>query len=103
MLAFGIDYKRKAVSPLLSGILFTAIIITVTIIVFGTLIPKYTELKESVAIDQGQTNLNFINNYIRTIVSEGEYSQRVIPITFKEGKLIIRSANTTQNGRIILS
>ena len=103
MLALGRSNKRsnrKGISPLLSGILFTAIIVSATMIVFSVLIPKFTQLQESVAVDQGQLALNHINDYIKTIVDEGETSQRVIPLSFKEGQIVIRSANSTQNGRI---
>ncbi|MCK5299918.1 MAG: hypothetical protein KAJ54_02105 [Candidatus Aenigmarchaeota archaeon] len=107
MLAVGMRQKRKAISPLLSGILFTAIIIFTTTLVFSIIIPKFSNLKESVTIDQSQLTLNTLNDYINTIVTDGKSSQRIVPLTLKAGEIQILSGNTTgttemsRNGKIL--
>ncbi len=91
--------NKKGVSPLVGGVLFTAMIIATTSIILSGVIPSLDEMHETVVIDSMQESMNYLNQYIELVAHEGERSQRVIPFSVKEGAVYIASGNASQANR----
>ncbi len=87
---------KKGISPLLSGVIFTAIIITTTSIIMGGIIPSLNDVRDTVVIDSAQESMNYLNQYIELVAQESERSQRVVPLSFSKGTFTIDSANTSE-------
>ncbi|MEA3229988.1 MAG: hypothetical protein U9P44_03660 [archaeon] len=94
--------EKKGISPLLAGVIFTAIIITTTSLVMSGIIPSLNNIRDTVVVDSAQKSMNYLNEYIEIVAQEGEYSQRVLPFSIRKGTISIVSANTTRGdtGRI---
>ncbi|MEA2003973.1 MAG: hypothetical protein U9O53_03355, partial [archaeon] len=87
---------RKGISPLISGVIFTAIMITTISIIMGGIIPSLNEVRDTVVLDSAQESMNYLNQYIELVAQESERSQRVIPFSIDKGTFIMDSANTSE-------
>ena len=88
---------RKGISPLISGVIFTAIMITTISIIMGGIIPSLNEVRDTVVLDSTQESMNYLNQYIELVAQESERSQRVVPFSIEKGTFIMDSANTSEN------
>ncbi len=81
--------KRKAISPILSGVLFIAIVNIAVIIVTQTGMPAIEKMQDAAAIDQAKDTLTTLDKVIREVAAEGKSSTRVVPIQLKKGTLTV--------------
>ncbi len=87
--------KKKALSELISGVLFIAISMAAIIIVLNLANPRINNMKDSVAVDQATNTLSMIDRVIRDISSEGSGSTRIIPVQIKGGDIVVDGAGNT--------
>ncbi len=83
----------KSLSPLLSGILYTGIVIVAIIIVMNVIIPFTEKMKDKAAFESAKETMLTLDKAIQSVLKEGRYSSRVVPVEIKRGKLVID--NTT--------
>ncbi|MCK5474486.1 MAG: hypothetical protein KAI53_03705 [Candidatus Aenigmarchaeota archaeon] len=81
--------KRKAISPILSGVLFIAIVNVAVIIVTQTGMPAIEKMQDAAAIEQAKNTLTTLDKVIREVAAEGKSSTRVVPIQLKKGALYV--------------
>ncbi len=79
----------KSLSPLLSGVVYTGIVIAAIAIVMGVIIPFSEKLKDRAAFEQAKETMLTIDKAIQSVLKEGRYSSRVIPVEIKRGKIVI--------------
>ena len=81
--------RRKGISPLLSGVMYIAIVNVAIIAVMQIGMPAIENMEDASAIDQAKTTLLSIDQVITEIAEQGKGSARVVPIQIKKGELYI--------------
>ena len=81
--------NKKAISSLLSGIMFVAMVNVAVIIVAQTGMPAIEKMQDVAAIDQAKDTLANLDKVIREVAAEGKSSTRVVPIQLKKGELYV--------------
>lgn len=79
----------KSLSPILSGVLYTGIILVAIIIAINILDPVIEKMKDSAAFEEAKSFMAQLDKVIQTVAKEGKYSTRVITLDFSRGKYII--------------
>ncbi len=79
----------KSLSPLLSGVLYTGIVIVSVILAMNILGPVVEKMKDRAAFEEARSFMASLDKTIQKVVKEGRYSTRVISLDFSRGKYII--------------
>ena len=80
---------------LIAGIIFLAITITATAIIYNAGVPAVQRIQSTAAVEKMKTTLSELDNIIRQVASEGKGSKRTVFISSDPGELNINgSANT---------
>lgn len=79
----------KALSPLLSGVLYTGIIIVSIIIAISVLGPIIDQMKDRAAFEEAKSFMIQLDKAIQAVAKEGKYSTRIITLDFSRGKYIV--------------
>ena len=90
---------RKAISPLVSGVIYTGIIVIAISFVVSMVVPAIDVMSDSLKLENAKDTMSSIDIYMQKVASAGEGSRRTIPVSFDIGKLYIDS----ENDKIILS
>ncbi|HIQ49856.1 MAG TPA: hypothetical protein EYH56_01530 [Nanoarchaeota archaeon] len=85
----------KALSPLLSGVLYTGIAIVGIVLAMNILSPIIEQMKDKAAFEQAQSFLLQLDKVIQDVAKEGKYATRVITLDFSRGKYIIDNETNT--------
>ncbi|MFH0889970.1 MAG: hypothetical protein V1836_02385 [Candidatus Aenigmatarchaeota archaeon] len=84
---------RKGISPLIAGVIYTALVVTTVTLVITLGLPQLDRVTESTLylnVREGMTNLD---KAIQTVASEGRGSVRIIPLEIRNGALAIDQIN----------
>ncbi|MCK4550829.1 MAG: hypothetical protein KAT91_02655 [Candidatus Aenigmarchaeota archaeon] len=81
--------SRKAISPLIAGVMFIAIINIAIIIVTQTGMPAIEKMQDAAAIDQAKDMLSNLDKVIKEVAAEGKSSTRVVSLQIKKGALYV--------------
>lgn len=81
--------QAKAMSPILAGVLFTAIILASVSIMLSGVLPSINEMRDTAVLDAARNTLSDLDRTIQQVASEGRGSQRVISLTFTKGGLTV--------------
>lgn len=84
-----IKSAKKAISPLLAGVLYIVIGLTTITIVFQVATPAIGQLQDSAAVDQAQAALINLDRLIRLVAAEGAGSTRITTVDIKKGTLFV--------------
>ena len=82
-------FRRKGISPLLSGVMYLAIVTVSLGVVMQIGMPAIEKMEDNSAIEQAKNTLIAIDKVIMEIAEQGKGSTRVLPIQIKKGKLYI--------------
>lgn len=74
---------------LISGVLFTAFLITATAIVYWSAVPVIQKMQCAATMDKMKASLANLDKVIQTVASEGEGSKRTVDFSIDEGELYI--------------
>ena len=86
--------RRKAIS-MISGIIFLALTITATAIIYQAGLPAVQKLQEAAAVEEMKATLSDFDRVIREVAGEGRGSKRTVFISSDPGVLTINdTANT---------
>ncbi len=86
-------YKKKAVSPIFSGVLYVAIILVVIGIVMDVAIPQINKSKDTASFSSAKQSMYKIDKAISELSQEGEGATRIIDINLKKGKIIFNKTS----------
>lgn len=87
--------RRKAISPLIAGVLYFAIAVAGVTIVVQTGTPALTKMKDVAAIDQAKDTISNLDRIISLVSEEGRGSARVIPLQIKKGDIVVSPETDT--------
>lgn len=79
----------KSLSPLLSGVLYTGIVLVGIIISVNILGPVIEQMKDKAAFEQAKSFMTQLDKVIQDVAKEGKYSTRIITLDFSKGKYVI--------------
>ncbi|MBW6451283.1 MAG: hypothetical protein K0B02_00950 [DPANN group archaeon] len=88
---------RKAISPLISGVLYTGILIMAISFVLSMVVPAIDNLADTLKVDTSKDMMYSIDLYVNKVASSGKGSKRTIPISFEIGTLNV----DTEKNRIL--
>lgn len=77
--------RNKALNPFISTAFIIALGITAISLVLTVVKPALDKASDSAIINEAFQNLNLIDNTIREVASEGEYSRRTINLKVTDG------------------
>ncbi len=80
---------------LISGVLFTAFLITATAIVYWTAVPVIEKIQCATTLEKMKTSLLKFDDVIQTVASEGEGSRRTVNLNIRDGELYVDGGNDT--------
>jgi hypothetical protein len=80
---------------LISGVIFTAILILAIFLAYQMSVPIMQNMKTSAEIEQMKTVFSDIDNIIQAVVLEGTGSRRVIPLKIDYGEMVVNSEKNT--------
>lgn len=83
---------KKGLS-LISGVLFTAFLITATAIVYWTVVPVIQKVQCAATLERMKSSFAELDDVIQTVASEGEGSRRTVDLNLDAGELYV-SADT---------
>jgi cellobiose-specific phosphotransferase system component IIB len=79
----------KGVSPLLTGVLYIAIVTVAVGVVVNVVTPTIKKMEDQAAFEQGKDIIASIDKVIAEVISEGKGSTRIVPIQIKKGMISI--------------
>jgi len=82
---------KKNAQLWISAVLYVLIIVVVIVIVIEALTPVIEDLKDKSIYNRARDTFMIINEYIRDVSSEGQGSQRTIPIEVRKGTFHVES------------
>ncbi len=82
-------YSMKSLSPLLSGVLYTGIILIGIIIAMSILGPVIEQMKDRAAFEEAKSFMLQLDKAIQAVAKEGKYSTRILTLDFSKGKYLI--------------
>ncbi len=80
---------------LISGVIFTAILVAAIFVAYQMSIPIMENMKSSAEAEQMKNAFSVIDNAIRAVAIEGNGSRRVVPVRLEYGKIIADSGKNT--------
>ena len=81
---------RRGVT-LLSGIIFLALTISATVIVYEAGVPVIKRVQSAALVEQMKDTFSELDRLIRQVASEGQGSKRTVYLTLDQGKLVVNS------------
>lgn len=85
---------RRGVT-LLSGIIFLALTISATVIVYEAGVPVIKRIQAAAVIEQMKDSFIELDKVIRQVASEGQGSKRTVYLTIDQGKLVVNGTEDT--------
>ncbi len=79
----------KSLSPILSGVLYTGIILIAIIIAMSVLGPVIDQMKDRAAFEEAKSFMLQLDKAIQAVAKEGKYSTRILTLDFSRGKYLI--------------
>ncbi len=79
----------KGASPLVAGIIYTAIVLVAIIIALSFVLPEVEKMKDRAAFEHAKSIMMKLDKAIREVASEGMYSSRIVTISLDKGSLIV--------------
>jgi len=76
---------KKALTPYISTAIIIMLGVVAITLTLTTVTPALDKAKDSAIINEAFQNLNLIDDTIREVISEGEYSKRTISIKVTDG------------------
>lgn len=80
---------------LISGVLFTAFLISATAIVYWTAVPVIQKMQCAATLDKMKSTFSEIDRNIQTVASEGEGSRRTIDLSLDSGEIHVSADSDT--------
>ena len=80
---------------LISGVLFLAILIVATSIVYWASIPVIQKIQCTATMEKMKSSFIDLDKIIQEVVSEGEGSRRTVDLNVEEGKIYVNGGNDT--------
>jgi len=80
---------------IISGVIFLALTITATAIVYQAGIPLVQKLQDSASVDKMKATLSDLDSVISEVAAEGRGSKRTVYISSDPGKLVINGSTDT--------
>ncbi len=84
---------RKGVSPLIAGVIYTALVVTTVTLVITLGLPQLDRVTESTLYLNVREGMSNLDKAIETVASEGRGSVRIVPLEIRDGILSIDQSN----------
>ncbi len=73
----------------ISAVIYVLVIVAVIVIVIEALTPVIEDMKDKAIFNRARDSFLIINDYIKSVGSEGQGSQRTVPIEVQKGSLYV--------------
>ena len=84
---------RKGVSPLISAVIYTGLVLTTVTLVITLGLPQLDRMTESTLYLNVREGMSNLDKAIQKVAAEGRGSVRIIPLEIRNGKFAIDDAN----------
>ena len=80
--------KRKAISPLLAGVLYVVIALATITIVLQVAFPVIASLQDAAAVGQAEKAMRILDQTISLVAREGVGSTRITTLELRKGNFL---------------